>query len=259
MAPRKTLVLSDIHANVEALRAVMRDGFTTVRPDVVVVAGDIIGYGPDPRLVIRMVRRGLPLLGSRLVAVDGNHDREGRDKELPCEMHGDAARCLELNRDELDPVDVAFLRGLAERAWVGDFTVMHDPLEMYVEYPHEARAVLEYISTPHAIVGHTHLPGYFEATLIDDSQILRVSDFIPLLDGAELTIEAGKRYVLNPGSVGQPRNGDPRAAYLVITERADGTTVVQARRVAYDVAATQAKMRDRGYPARMISRLARGY
>ena len=86
--------------------------------------------------------------------------------------------------------------------------------------------------------------------------LFRSSDFIPLLDGAELTLEAGKRYVLNPGSVGQPRNGDPRAAYLEITEQADGTPVVQARRVAYDVAATQAKMRDRGYPVRMITRLA---
>ena len=143
-----------------------------------------------------------------------------------------------------------------ERAWVGDFTVMHDPLEMYVNNPRQARAVLEDISTPHAIVGHTHLPGYFEATVDDGEDLLRVSDFIPLLDGAELILEAGKRYVLNPGSVGQPRNGDPRAAYLEITEQADGTPVVQARRVAYDVAATQAKMRDRGYPVRMITRLA---
>lgn len=259
MAPRKTLVLSDIHANIEALRAVFRACFATFRPDVVVVAGDIIGYGPDPRLVIRMLQRGVALLGGRLVAIDGNHDREARDKEMPCGMHGDAAQCLDLNRDELDPVDVAFLRGLAERAWVGDFTVMHDPLEMYVEEAHEARTVLEYISTPHAIVGHTHLPGYFEATLVDDTQTLRVSDFVPLLDGAEVTLEAGKRYVLNPGSVGQPRDGDPRAAYLELTEHADGTTVVHARRVAYDVEATQAKMRDRGYPKRMITRLARGW
>jgi predicted phosphodiesterase len=256
MAPQKTLVLSDIHSNIEALRAVLRDAFATFRPDVVAVAGDIIGYGPDPRRVIRTLRRGVPRLGVTLVAVDGNHDREGRDKELPCRMHSDAARCLQLNRDEMDSSDIMFLRGLAERAWVGDFTVMHDPLEMYVNNLRQARAVLEDISTPHAIVGHTHLPGYFEATVDDGDNILQVSDFIPLLDGAELTLEAGKRYVLNPGSVGQPRNGDPRAAYLVITEQADGTPVVQARRVAYDVAATQAKMRDRGYPVRMITRLA---
>ncbi len=258
MAPQKTLVLSDIHSNIGALRTVIRDAFTTFRPDVVAVAGDIIGYGPDPRRVIQTLRRGVPRLGATLVAVDGNHDREGRDKELPCEMHSDAARCLQLNRDELNSSDIMFLRGLAERARVGDFTVTHDPLDMYVEYPHEARMVLEDISTTHAIVGHTHLPGYFQATVDDGEDLLRVSDFIPLLDGAELTLEAGKRYVLNPGSVGQPRNGDPRAAYLVITEHEDGTTVVQARRVAYDVAATQAKMRNRGYPVRMINRLARG-
>jgi predicted phosphodiesterase len=259
MAPRKTLVLSDIHSNIGALRAVIRDAFTTFRPDVVAVAGDIIGYGPDPRRVIRTLRRGVPLLGATLVAVDGNHDREGRDKQLPCEMHGDAERCLQLNRDELHSGDITFLRGLADRAPVGDFTVTHDPLGMYVEYPDDALMVLEDISTPHAIVGHTHKPGYFEATVVDGAHTLQVSDFIPLLDGAELTLEAGKRYVLNPGSVGQPRNGDPRAAYLEITEHADGTTVVQARRVAYDVAATQAKMRDLGYPVRMITRLAEGW
>ena len=148
-------------------------------------------------------------------------------------MHSDAARCLQLNRDEMDSSDIMFLRGLAERAWVGDFTVMHDPLEMYVNNPRQARAVLEDISTPHAIVGHTHLPGYFEATVDDGDNILRVSDFIPLLDGAELTLEAGKRYVLNPGSVGQPRNGDPRAAYAIIDDQR-----VELKRVEYPVEET---------------------
>lgn len=257
MHPTRYLILSDIHANVAALWAVMRASFRTFRPHVVVVAGDIVGYGPDPRLVVHALRRSVPLLGATLVAVDGNHDREARDKEAPCHMHADAAACLDLNRQAMTSSDVAFLRGLPEWVTVGPFTVAHDPAgdHGYVFYPEDAHEALQAVSTPHAIVGHTHVPGYFAAR---GEGVEDVSRFVRFRDGDTLTFASGTRYVLNPGSVGQPRDGDRRAAYLEITTHADGATVVHARRAAYDIATTQIRMCVRGYPIEMAARLSDG-
>ena len=119
----------------------------------------------------------------------------------------------------------------------------------------DALETLHAIRTPHAIVGHTHWPGYFEARGggIDD-----VSTFTFFEEGDEVTLNKASRYVLNPGSVGQPRDGDPRASYLEVTEAADGAVTVHARRAAYDVATTQIRMLLRGYPVEMAVRLSVG-
>ena len=111
------------------------------------------------------------------------------------------------------------------------------------------------VRTPHAIVGHTHWPGYFAArgAGVDD-----VSTFTFFEEGDEVTLDKTSRYVLNPGSVGQPRDGNPRASYLEVTEAADGTVTVHARRAAYDVATTQIRMLLRGYPVDMAVRLSAG-
>lgn len=255
MPSQRLLVLSDIHSNFEALRAVMHASLETFRPDGVVVAGDIVGYGPDPGPVIR----GLRAHGDRLVAVAGNHDREARDKEAPCQMHADARESLLRNRDAMSSADVAFLRGLPGRAITGAFTVIHDPDEEYVETPDHALDVLDMIDTPHAIVGHTHVPGYFAAIpSTTEAGVHAISEFVPFRDGDVLAFAPGMRYVINPGSAGQPRDRDSRASFLEVTD--DGrTTVVRARRVAYDIAATQAKMRNRGYPGLMADRLTWGW
>lgn len=257
MQTRRYLVLSDIHSNATALWAVIRASFRTFHPHVVVVAGDIVGYGPDPRLVVRTLRRSVELLGATLVAVDGNHDREARDKDAPRRMHADAADCLVLNRQAMTSSDAAFLRGLPEWVTVGPFTVAHDPAgdHGYVLHPEDALEALAAVRTPHAIVGHTHWPGYFEVrgAGVDD-----VSTFTFFEEGDEVTLDKTSRYVLNPGSVGQPRDGDPRASYLEVTETADGAVTVHARRAAYDVATTQIRMLLRGYPVDMAVRLSAG-
>ena len=260
MGTKNYLILSDIHANAEALRAVFTASLGTFRPDVFVVAGDIVGYGADPRLVIDQLRG----LGRALVAVDGNHDRAARDKEGPVRMNPEAATALRRTRDRISSAEAAFLLGLPGTAATGPFTVVHDPAvgperHAYVRTPHQARAVLADAHTRHAIVGHTHLPGFFEATVAGDgTTITRVADFVPFTGGEVLRLKADARYVLNPGSVGQPRDGDPRASYLEITEAEDGSITVRACRVGYDVAAAQAKMRTRGFPEFGAARLAVG-
>lgn len=260
MGTKNYLILSDIHANAEALRAVLAASLGTFRPDVFVVAGDIVGYGPDPRLVIDTLRG----LGDALVAVDGNHDRAARDKEGPVRMNHEAATALRRTRDRISSAEAAFLLALPGTAATGPFTVVHDPAvgserHAYVRRPHQAEAVLAGAGTPHAIVGHTHLPGYFEATVADDGSVItRVADFVPFVGGDVVRLKPGARYVLNPGSVGQPRDGDPRASYLEITEGEDGSITVRACRVGYEIAATQAKMRARGFPESGASRLTVG-
>jgi predicted phosphodiesterase len=259
MGTKNYLVISDIHANAEALCAVFAR-LDTFRPDVFVVAGDIVGYGADPRLVIDHLRR----LGDALVAVDGNHDRAARDKEGPVRMNSEAATALRRTRDTIGSAEAAFLLGLPGMAVTGPFTVVHDPAvgserHAYVRSPRQAQAVLAGVHTPHVIVGHTHLPGFFEATLAGDgTTVARVADFVPFTGDEVLRLKAEARYVLNPGSVGQPRDGDPRASYLEITEGEDGSISVRACRVGYDVATAQAKMRSRGFPEFGAERLAFG-
>ena len=125
----------------------------------------------------------------------------------------------------------------------------------YARLSADALEALQAIRTPHAIVGHTHWPGFFEArgAGVDD-----VSTFTTFEEGDEVTLANASRYVLNPGSVGQPRDGDPRASYLEVTEAADGTVTVRARRAAYDLATTQIRMLLRGYPVEMAVRLSAG-
>ena len=172
-------------------------------------------------------------------------------------MHADAADCLDRNRQAMTSSDVAFLRGLPEWVQVGPFTVAHDPAgdHGYVLHPEDALEELAAVRTPHAIVGHTHWPGYFEVrgAGVDD-----VSTFTFFEEGDVRTLDKTSRYVLNPGSVGQPRDGDPRASYLEVTETADGAVTVHARRAAYDVATTQIRMLLRGYPVDMAVRLSAG-
>ena len=146
-----------------------------------------LGRSPRHHVTYLRMRRAVELLGATLVAVDGNHDREARDKDAPRRMHADAADCLDRNRQAMTSSDVAFLRGLPEWVQVGPFTVAHDPAgdHGYVLHPEDALETLHAIRTPHAIVGHTHWPGYFEArgAGVDD-----VSTFTFFEEGDEVKI-----------------------------------------------------------------------
>jgi diadenosine tetraphosphatase ApaH/serine/threonine PP2A family protein phosphatase len=235
-------VLSDIHSNLVALDAVL----ATLGPvDAIWQLGDVVGYGPDPDgVVARLIEVGA-------VGVRGNHDSAAIGGEEVQLFNVDARKAIEWTRRVIRPSTAAYLEALPERLLEADFTLVHGspraPIWEYVTSTPVARANLAAIETTYCLHGHTHVPAVFR----DDDGVV---ELIAPRDGSSLALDH-RRVLLNPGSVGQPRDGDPDASYLVIDT--DGAAVTW-HRVAYRIAATQAAMRRVGLPVRLIDRLEHG-
>ena len=234
-------LLSDIHANLIALEAVL----ARLGPvDAIWVTGDTVGYGPDPSDVLALLRERGALL------VQGNHDlavATGAGLEW---FNEHAAAAAELHRGWLSAEERDALGALRRVVAREGFTLCHgslrDPLWEYVTTSGAARASLEQADTPHGCVGHTHIPAVF-ASEDGRMSIVRPSDGdIVRLDG---------RCLVNAGSVGQPRDGDPRASYAVLDTAAGTVTFYRA---SYRVDETQRRIRARGLPAVLADRLTYG-
>ncbi|MFH1185861.1 MAG: metallophosphoesterase family protein [Chloroflexota bacterium] len=242
----RVLVISDIHANDTALQAVLDDAGTV---DETWCLGDLVGYGPDPNQVLERLR-GLP----GLRCIFGNHDAAIlRRMELEA-FNGDARTSLNWTGKVLTPDNLNFLRSLAPMDEVdGIATLAHgsprDPTWEYVLNTLAARLNFTHFSTPYCFVGHSHIQSLFELDQADDRVTTspnRVAQVIPLI----------RRSIANPGSVGQPRDRDPRAAYAIF-DSLDKTW--EARRADYDVAVVQKRIHDAGLPPRHALRLAEGW
>lgn len=235
-------VLSDIHANLAALDAVRGD-----LPDVdeVWVLGDIVGYGPQPNEVIAALQQ----IGAR--SVMGNHDGATIGQVDVSWFNPDAARAISWTAEAIDENGRAYLATLPEVRRQGDLTAVHgsprDPTWEYIMGPDVATANLTSFDTRICLHGHTHVPIVYRA---DDGRAVAV----PATPESPVSVQAG-RALVNPGSVGQPRDGNPAASYLVIDTEA-GTA--EFRRVTYDVSLTQRLMRDAGLPPRLAERLSYG-
>ncbi|HEY7941662.1 MAG TPA: metallophosphoesterase family protein [Candidatus Limnocylindrales bacterium] len=238
----RVAVLSDIHANLTALEAVL----AAVAPiDAVWHLGDTVGYGPQPNEVVeRLTREGA-------VGVRGNHDSAATGLIDADWFNEDARVAVEWTARVLTPASRAALLALPERRTEDAFTLVHgsprDPIWEYIASTAVARAALDDLTTPYGLFGHTHDPRVFRA------QGGTVETLGPS-DQAELQLD-DRRVLLNPGSVGQPRDGDPRASALVLDLEARRATW---HRVAYDIPAVQARMREVGLPKRLVDRLDRG-
>ena len=238
-------VLSDIHSNLPALEAVLAaiDGLGGV--DGIRVLGDIVGYGPHPDEVVARLR------AEGAVAVAGNHDRAAVGGDEIEWFNADARAAIEWTRGRIGVETSAWLTDLPERLVDGDFTLVHgsprDPTWEYILDSSIAAANLAAFDTPHALFGHTHLPIAYRR------QGPRMRETVPD-PGDELAVGTA-RTMLNPGSVGQPRDGDPDSSWLLLdTERGLATW----QRTPYDRAATQAAMRRVGLPSRLVARLDHG-
>jgi diadenosine tetraphosphatase ApaH/serine/threonine PP2A family protein phosphatase len=235
----KVGLLSDVHANLAALEAVLAE---LGAMDVLWVCGDTVGYGPDPSDV-------LALLSERKAAlVAGNHDRAvatGEDLELFNEYAASAAM---LHRSWLSGAERDLLASLPSTREADGVTLCHgslrDPLWEYVTTQRAAAASLALARTPHCCAGHTHVPALYQPESGKAARVRYDSPY-PL----------APRAFVNPGSVGQPRDGDPRAAYAVLDLAA---ATVTFHRVVYRVAETQLRMRARNLPAILADRLAFG-
>jgi predicted phosphodiesterase len=238
-------VLSDIHANLVALDAVL----AAIGPvDAVWHLGDIVGYGPDPDGVVgRLVEIGA-------IGVRGNHDAAAIGALDVDWFNTDARAAVLWTRDRIGAETRAWLAAQPEERTEHGLALVHgsfrDPTWEYVTQGPVARASLAVLAgreLRHGLFGHTHLPTIFR----DDDGRLEV---IRPAAGSSLTLD-DRPALLNPGSVGQPRDGDPRAACLVLDTDSNQATW---QRVAYDIAAVQQAMRRAGLPERLALRLSFG-
>ncbi|MBI2872780.1 MAG: metallophosphoesterase family protein [Chloroflexi bacterium] len=240
----RVLVMADIHGNLEALRAVLDHARQMGGFGRVWCMGDVVGYGPDPGPCVDMVEE----LSSTCVA--GNHDWAAVGKVDTRDFNPHAAAAIAWTDAQLTPGQREYLSSLPLTLQEEGATLVHgslrDPIWEYLVDTGAARATFDLCQTPLCLVGHSHMP--FVCTQGEGFRRVRGEG-----DGVAL---GPARLILNPGSVGQPRDGDPRASYMLLD------IVAQAAyhyRVAYAIGETQGKMERAGLPRPLIDRLSQGW
>ena len=238
-------ILGDIHANIDALQAVLADTRAQGVTDYVSV-GDVVGYNAAPAECIRVVRDEL-----KCPVVRGNHDHYvSYVEESLADFHPMAAAVVEWTRSQLTPEDMKWLHDLPLARPIMGFTVVHSTLDMPLRWGYvfdnlQAEANFVYQRTQLCFHGHTHVPIIYE----------KRPEGVVHYEPVDFKIELGQKLFINVGSVGQPRDGDPRASYVIYDT---GTRTVRFRRIEYDVAAAQARIRAADLPERLAERLETG-
>ncbi len=241
-------IVSDIHANLAALQAVLGEAGSA---DEVWCLGDIVGYGPEPNECVETVKQRAS------VCIPGNHDWACIGKIDIADFNGDAAAAIMWAQRRLSAPNLAYLDSLPETVTTGDFTLAHgsprEPIWEYIIYPGTAKANFAHFSTQVCLVGHTHLPAMFQET--KGAQKPNASCQVVPIELGNWQPIGRRRRIINPGSVGQPRDGNPWASYLLLdTSR----MMLEYRRVPYPVEITQRNMQKAGLPPRLYLRLGYG-
>ncbi len=235
-------IFSDLHANLEATEAVLQDARERECTHFVCL-GDVVGYNANPHECVEIVR------AMDCPVVQGNHDEQASLAASSRGFNELAERAIDWTRAHLTEADKEWLRDLRMSRQIRDFTIVHATLDTpkqwgYVFNNLDAAASFTYQHTTVCFFGHTHVPGAF----VRDEAVKRIR-----VD--HLQIESGKKYFINAGSVGQPRDGDWRAAYCIYDlER----IIVEQRRLKYDMAAAQKKIIEAGLPRLLAERLQLG-
>ena len=242
----RILVISDIHANLDAFDAVLQDA--NGQWDYVWCLGDVVGYGPDPNECVERLRE-LPHL-----CLAGNHDWAALGRLDLQSFNPDARQAVNWTSKALTPANLLWLEALPTTFVVGEYTLAHgsprDPVWEYILEPRVAALNFSHFETPFCLVGHTHQPVIYE-----QQEGLGLVDTI-LPEARQRRQLNGLRQIINPGSVGQPRDENPQAAYALL-DVPEG--IWEYRRVAYDVTAVQERMRRHDLPERLIRRLEHGW
>ncbi len=247
------LVLSDIHSNWEALQACM--AAVQGLYDQVVCCGDLVGYGADPNLSVEWVREHCRFV------VRGNHDKAGCGLTDAREFNVAAKTAAFWTREQLTPENLEYLRNLPTGPMVvpapdKDFHIVHGSFRDEDEYmlsASDAADEFEHVQMKVTFFGHTHVQGGFAAE--DDMIHTPKPNYGSDISTRLLEIEERERYLLNPGSIGQPRDGDSRAALTIYDPE---TCKVEYWRIPYDVAAAQEKINAAGPPPILATRLGLG-
>ena len=235
-------IISDVHANLEALEAVLADAHDNKCTHFVCL-GDVVGYNANPHECVERIRElDCPI-------VKGNHDEQASLVESSRDFNEMAEAAIQWTRDNLTAEDIEWLRDLKLQRQVRDFTIVHATLDTpeqwgYVFNNLDAATSFTYQHTTVCFFGHTHVPMAF----IRDEGVQRQQ-----ID--KLRIEPGKKYFINVGSVGQPRDGDWHAAYCIYHIESN---IVEQRRLKYDLVTAQKKIIDAGLPQLLAERLAVG-
>jgi predicted phosphodiesterase len=243
------LIISDIHSNLAAFQAVVDDA--EGKYDKVWCLGDVVGYGPNPNECIE-------LLGSLdHLGIAGNHDWAVLGKLDVDDFNPDARHVSLWTRNELTESNHEFLKSLPVALIQEEqFTLVHGsprhPIWEYILYPAVAQLNFEHFSTHYCLVGHTHSPVIFYAP--DNPDGICEAQVPSANNGPELL--GNRRQILNPGSVGQPRDGDPRSSYAILD--LDDLTF-EYHRIPYPVDEVQERMQELGFPSRLINRLSFGW
>jgi len=239
-------IIADIHANLEAFTAVLDDIKVGGGVEEVWCLGDVVGYGPDPHQCIELLRQQNP------VCVAGNHDWAAIGKIDTTYFNPDAAAASHWTTEQLSPEDVDYLTNLPLVIEKGDFTLVHgsprEPIWEYLFSTSNARENFAHFKSKFCLVGHSHVPMVFRYDEAGDCSSNMFSPNIKL-------VLSKSRLIINPGGVGQPRDGDPRASYAIGDSE---TRTVRLYRIPYDIKATQSKMIEQGLPIRLANRLSYG-
>jgi diadenosine tetraphosphatase ApaH/serine/threonine PP2A family protein phosphatase len=239
------LIISDIHANLTALEAVLADAGTF---DAAWCLGDLVGYGPDPNECVERIR-GLPGLNCIL----GNHDAAAVGIIEVDSFNPEARRSVLWTQEKLTPSNQEYLKNLPERLDLETITMVHgSPFKPIWEYLLDTRSAtfsFDLFDNDYCFVGHTHLPVMY---YLPDDRV--TAQLIVPEHSSKMTL--APRAILNPGSVGQPRDRDPRAAYAIL-DLTDYTW--EWHRVGYDIPDVQERMRKADLPERHIARLSAGW
>jgi len=235
-------IIADIHANLDAFQAVLED-IKQQKCTHVVCLGDVVGYGANPKECLDIVR------GMNIPVVKGNHDEYVGSDDSPDGFNDAAAEAVAWTRAQLTEEDRKWLRDLKYFRLVANFSIVHATLDApqrwgYVFEKLEAAASFTYQNTQICFFGHTHVPVAF----IRDTGV-RGGTY------SKFRVEPGKKYFVNVGSVGQPRDGNAKAAYVIYDMPAQ---TIELRRLDYDIAAAANKILAAGLPQRLAERLHKG-
>ena len=240
------LILSDIHANWEALEAVLRDAARQY--EAVLCLGDIVGYGPNPNEVTAWVRENAD------VVIRGNHDKACAGIDGIGSFNPIAQASSQWTRAELHARHAEWLAQLPRGPLqVESFDLVHgapDDEDRYIFHVHDAEAGFRHAGAALTFFGHNHVQGGFIREDTRPYHVFRLDCLPPAL-----AIDPYRHYLINPGAVGQPRDGDARASYCFYDS---GRWTVEYRRVEYDIRTVQEKILDAGLPEELAFRLTTG-
>ncbi|MBI5885564.1 MAG: metallophosphoesterase family protein [Deltaproteobacteria bacterium] len=240
-------IISDVHSNLEALNAVLAE-IDSLAPDVIVCLGDIVGYNSNPNECIAILR------GRAIPSVMGNHDDRAAGLDEPDDFNPLAEKALLWTREQLTPENKAYIEALPRSAIIDNaFLAMHGWVNDTDSYLNGTDDAAVNFSLMHelsvginiAFFGHTHVPVVY----------VECGETVFAIHEDTVELEKGCSYLINPGSVGQPRNHDPHASFVIYDTEAG---VITFHKVDYDIAATALKILEAGLPERLAERLRFG-